>query len=212
MKQKPDGIIFDMDGTLWDALDTYVASWNAGFRKEGVDKVVGRRDLDYMMGWEKKNVLEHVLPDYDASRQEEIFNTINRLRSGFIRQLGGRLYEGVREGLRSLSLNYKLFIVSNSPPNLIGEFMDWANIRNLIADEIAHGDNFKPKDYNIRLLVEKHRLKFPVYIGDTEIDSRASRKAGVPFVFMSYGFGKTEDFDIKFDSFNELTDFFNGLK
>jgi len=35
--QKPDSLIFDMDGTLWDAVDTYAASWNLVFNELGID-------------------------------------------------------------------------------------------------------------------------------------------------------------------------------
>jgi len=208
---KPDSLIFDMDGTLWDAADTYVASWNAGFKKENVDKIISREDLGHMMGWEKRKVLEHIMPDFDEEKQERIFSTINDFRSELIPEMGGILYEGIKDGLTQLSKNYKLFIVSNCPENLIRQFMEWADITHLITDEIAHGVNFKPKHYNIRLLIERYDLKSPVYIGDTETDSIESRKAQLPFVFLSYGFGKTEDYDLKFDSFHAFTDYFIEL-
>ena len=209
---KPDSLIFDMDGTLWDAADTYVASWNAGLQKENIDKVISREDLSYMMGWEKRKVLEHVMPDFDHEKQDRIFNTINEFRSQMIPRMGGVLYEGIREGLQQLSTKYRLFIVSNCPENLIKQFMDWADITSLITDELAHGVNSKPKHYNIKLLIDRHQLRTPVYIGDTETDSIESRKAGVPFVFLSYGFGKTEDYDLKFDTFESFTEYFMKLE
>lgn len=208
---KPDSLIFDMDGTLWDAADTYVASWNAGFKKENINKVISREDLSHMMGWEKRKVLEHVMPDFDQEKQERIFETINDFRAKFVPEMGGRLYEGMKEGLEKLATKYKLFIVSNCPENLITQFMEWANITSLITDEMAHGVNSKPKHYNIRLLIERHNLQAPVYIGDTETDSVESRKAGVPFVFLSYGFGKTEDYDLRFDNFGSFTAYFMRL-
>jgi phosphoglycolate phosphatase len=208
---RPDSLIFDMDGTLWDAADTYVASWNAGFRKEKIDKVISREDLSYMMGWEKRKVLEHVMPDFDQQKQERIFDTINDYRAQLVPQMGGILYEGMREGLEQLASRYKLFIVSNCPENLIKQFMEWAEITHLITDEMAHGVNSKPKHYNIKLLIDRHQLKSPVYIGDTETDSIESRKAGIPFVFLSHGFGKTEDFDLRFDNFETFTEYFMKL-
>ena len=48
-------------------------------------------------------------------------------------------------------------------------------------------------------------------IGDTEGDSKACIDAGVPFVFMTYGFGKTDNYELKFDSFSQLTDYFLKL-
>ena len=31
-----DGLIFDMDGTLWDAVDSYVKIWNATIAECGI--------------------------------------------------------------------------------------------------------------------------------------------------------------------------------
>jgi phosphoglycolate phosphatase len=211
MTTKPDSLIFDMDGTLWDALDLYVASWNAGFIEEKVEKVISRNDLDFMTGWEKRKILERVLPDYSLEKQERIFKTIDRIRESLIQEMGGILYEGVKEGLEKLSSKYKLYIVSNCPENLIKHFMTWANIGHLITDEMAHGVNGQPKHYNIKLLIEKHKLKNPIYIGDTETDSMESRKAGLPFAFMTYGFGNTDVYDFRFDNFNSLTEYFMKL-
>lgn len=208
---KPDSLIFDMDGTLWDAADTYVASWNAGFKKENVDKIVSREDLGHMMGWEKRKVLDHMMPNFDEEKQERVFSTINEYRSELIPEMGGILYEGIREGLEQLAERYQLFIVSNCPENLIRQFIDWADINHLITDEMAHGVNSKPKHHNIRLLIDKYSLKNPVYIGDTETDSIESRKAQLPFVFLSYGFGQTDDYDLKFDSFHAFTAYFMEL-
>jgi phosphoglycolate phosphatase len=35
-----------------------------------------------------------------------------------------------------------------------------------------------------------------------------SRKAGIPFIFMSYGFGHCERADTTFDSFEEFANYF----
>ena len=45
------------------------------------------------------------------------------------------------------------------------------------------------KAENISLISEKYHLQSPVYVGDTMGDYQACRKAGVPFIFASYGFG-----------------------
>jgi phosphoglycolate phosphatase len=121
------------------------------------------------------------------------------------------LYDGVKEGLPQLAGKYPIFILSNCAKGIIRLFIDWAGIDEHITDELAHGVNFMPKNHNIKLLMEQHGLKNPVYIGDTAGDGEESRKAGVPFVFVSYGFGETDDYDVKFDNFKSLTDYFMGL-
>ena len=126
-------------------------------------------------------------------------------------EMGGVLYEGVKSGLIKLSERYSIFIVSNCPKNLIVEFIKWADIEHYITDEMAHGVNSMPKHHNIKLLIDKHNLQNPVYIGDTHGDSIETRKAGLPFVLLTYGFGNSDDYDLKFDDFKSLTNHFSNL-
>ena len=209
--QKPDSLIFDMDGTLWDAVDTYAESWNLIFKELGIDRTIKREQLAKMVGWEGKKVISTLMPDFDDEKRQEIYNLVNEKRRGMIPEYGGILYDGVKEGLQQLAAKYPLFILSNCAKGIIRLFIDWAGIDEHITDELAYGINFMPKQHNIKLLMEKHQLKNPVYIGDTAGDGEESRKAGIPFVFMTYGFGETEDYDLKFDDFESFTAYFMGL-
>jgi phosphoglycolate phosphatase len=209
--QKPDSLIFDMDGTLWDAVDTYAESWNVVFREMGIDITVTREQLGGMVGMEGSKVIGLIMPDFEIEKQKEIYNIVNERRRELLPQMGGILYDGVEEGLQQLAQKYDLFILSNCAKGIIRLFIDWAGIDHLIKDEMAHGINFMPKNHNIKLLSEMHGLKNPVYIGDTAGDGTESRKAGIPFVFVSYGFGDTEDYDVKFDDFKSLTSYFMEL-
>ena len=205
---KPDSLIFDMDGTLWDAVDTYAESWNVVFREMGIDIVVRREELAKMVGWEGRKVIGHIMPDFNEEKRQAIYTIVNERRRNLLPELGGTLYDGVKEGLKMLAEKYPVFILSNCAKGIIRLFIDWAGIDDLITDELAHGINFMPKNHNIKLLMEKHNLQRPVYIGDTAGDGQESRLAGVPFVFVSYGFGTTEDYDLKFDDFKSLAHYF----
>ena len=64
------------------------------------------------------------------------------------------------------------------------------------------------KGDNIKLMVERHNLKAPVYVGDTYGDQTAAAEAGVPFAFAAYGFGEATKYDYKLSSFEELAEIF----
>src|SRR6185503_9733818 len=191
--QKPDSLIFDMDGTLWDAVDTYAQSWNDVFGELGIDITVKPGNLAKMVGWEGKKVIAEIMPDFGDEKRHEIYALVNAKRHELLPACGGVLYDGVKEGLHCLSQKYPLFILSNCAKGIIRLFIDWAGIDKHITDEIAYGINFMPKHHNIKLLADKYNLKSPVYIGDTSGDGEQSRLAGIPFVFMTYGFGETDD-------------------
>lgn len=209
--EKPDSIIFDMDGTLWDAVDTYAASWNMVFKELKIAKTISRDELATMVGWEGKKVLLAMMPEFDEAARLDIYARVNEKRRQLLPQKGGLLYDGVKEGLKRLAEKYPLFILSNCAKGVIRLFIDWAGIEEHIIDEIAYGTNYMPKHHNIKVLMERHALKNPVYVGDTEGDGEQSRLAGIPFVFVSYGFGATDDHDVRFDSFTDFTDYFMSL-
>jgi phosphoglycolate phosphatase len=121
------------------------------------------------------------------------------------------MYKGVTEGLKQLAAKYKLFVLSNCAVGIIPLFLTWAGINEVITDSMAYGTNQMPKSHNMHLLMDKHNLQSPVYIGDTNGDAEQTRLAGIPFVFVSYGFGNTDDYDNKFDDFESLTQYYLSL-
>ena len=122
--------------------------------------------------------------------------------------LGGNLYNGVFEGLDKLSQKYRLFILSNCSASGLKNFMDFTGTKDFITDTITFGETNKPKSVNMKYLIDKHNLKSPIYIGDTQGDCDETHKAVLPFGFVTYGFGECHNPDIVFDDFNKLVDYF----
>jgi phosphoglycolate phosphatase len=209
--QKPDSLIFDMDGTLWDAVDTYANSWNLVFEKLSIQRIIGRNDLMELMGMEGKKLTRVLMPDFDDDKGLDIYMDVNETRRQILPTSGGVLYEGVAEGIKQLATKYKLFVLSNCAVGIIPLFINWAKIGDDITDSIAYGENNMPKHHNMQLLIDKHQLKHPVYIGDTNGDAEQTRMAGIPFIFVTYGFGKTDDYALKFDDFGSLTKYYMSL-
>ena len=121
------------------------------------------------------------------------------------------IYPYVIEGLEQLNTKYKLLLLSNCEEGGLVNFMNHTKTNHLFLDYMEHGQNNMPKRFNLNLLKEKHNLKSPVYIGDTDGDSHESSVANVPFVFVTYGFGKTDNFILQFNSFQELTEYYMNL-
>ena len=209
--QKPDSLIFDMDGTLWDAVDTYANSWNLVFEKMSIQRTIGRNDLMQLMGMEGKKLTKVLMPDFDDDRAQGIYMDVNETRRQILPTSGGVMYEGVTEGIKKLATKYKIFILSNCAIGIIPLFINWAKIEDDITDSMAYGQNNMPKHHNMQLLIDKHQLKHPVYIGDTNGDAEQTRMAGIPFIFVTYGFGQTDDYALKFDDFGSLTKYYMSL-
>lgn len=209
--QKPDSLIFDMDGTLWDAVDTYAQSWNLIFQKLDIPRTIKRDDLLHVIGMEGQKLTRVLLPELDDEKGMEVYYAVNQVRREILPTSGGVMYKGVKDGLQQLASKYKLFVLSNCAVGIIPLFLTWADINEFITDSMAYGTNQMPKNHNMHLLMDKHNLQSPVYIGDTNGDAEQTRLAGIPFTFVSYGFGNTDDYDNKFDDFESLTQYYLSL-
>ena len=199
-----DALIFDMDGTLWDGVECYAQGFNDYFAENNISRNLTKEDIYGYMGMEESKFLEVTLPELSVDDRKTAYSRIIEFQNQRIKTDGGILYEGVKKGLKELSEKYKLFIVSNCPEFTIDFFMIWAGIEDLITDTFAHGKNHKPKHHNIKLIIEKHSLIEPYYVGDTDSDSKQSSLVPLPFVFVDYGFGTTENYELRFSSFIEL--------
>lgn len=207
-----DSIIFDMDGTLWDGVECYTQGFNDYFKSKAILRTMERIELDGLMGLEEDAVLEKIFPHVPVDKRKGIYQEVINFQYKRITNGEGSLYNGVKDGLRILSGKFKLFIVSNCAEFTIDHFVEWAGIGDFITDSMAHAQNYKPKHENIKLIINKYKLKSPMYVGDTESDGKQSRLAGVPFAFVDYGFGKTLKYDVRFSSFPELVDYFQQIK
>lgn len=208
----PDSLIFDMDGTLWDNVHTYAVAWNKAIAVKGYEGIeIGHEELGKCMGKEISKIVRNFLPDLNDDEVHDFFTEVDHQYKLLVPSMHPHIYDGVLSGLEQLSKKYKLFLLSNCEKDGLVNFMNHTKTRHLIVDYMEHGMTLKPKHHNLRLLIEKHGLQSPVYIGDTDADSKQSEMAGIPFIFVSYGFGYTEDYTMKFDSFIELTDYFYNI-
>lgn len=66
---RTDGLIFDMDGTLWDAVDTYARIWNEVFLRAGKEVHITRESLIGNIGIPIPKILANLFPEIETKRQ-----------------------------------------------------------------------------------------------------------------------------------------------
>ncbi len=208
---QPDSLIFDMDGTLWDNVDAYVTSWNKALKIKQHPVEVTRLEVLKLMGKEAKQMLNAILPDVSAEVHDNLFDEVIAQYQLLLPHMKPHIFDGVHDGLERLSKKYKLFMLSNCEEGGLVNFMKHTKTSHLFTDYMEHGQNLQPKSFNLQLLKQRNGLEKPVYVGDTDSDSRQSTIAGIPFVYMAYGFGKTDSYSLKFNSFPEFTHYFIQL-
>lgn len=202
--QKYDGVIFDLDGTLWDAVKSVVAIWNEALESVGIEPTMNYDELSKCMGLLIDEIFDRVIPFATQEQRNKIKERCLSTEQDYLSLHGGELYEKVEETLEELSKSHRLFIVSNCQDGYINAFFKAHGLRKYFEDYECAGRTGKPKGENIRILAERNGLERPIYVGDTISDYNATVEAGVPFIFAKYGFGDVENYDYATESFEEL--------
>lgn len=186
---RPDSYIFDMDGTLWDAVDSYCRVWNVTIEQTGTKAPeVTRKALAGLMG-KPLNAIYDVLIT-DATDRKAFMDALAQNESDMLPLLGGKIYPGVRETLTELHRSgAKLFMVSNCQESGLPGFLKFTDLGHLFTDTLSYGQTGCEKDVNIASLVKRYNLQSAVYVGDTQGDCTSTHLAGLPFVWAAYGFG-----------------------
>lgn len=187
-----DSIIFDMDGTLWDAVDSYCKIWDVTLQQCGIIREpVTRNQLIGLMGKTLEHIIDILVPE--AAGNQQFFKLLDENERKMMPVLGGKLYDGATETLAKLSKSYRLFMVSNCSSHGLPNFLQFTRLTSYITATLSHGDTNKDKAYNISEIARQFNLKSPLYIGDTHSDYEACQKAGVDFAWASYGFGSVPE-------------------
>lgn len=199
------GIIFDMDGTLWDSSTEVAFSWSKAVASSGItEKSFQKEDIMRVMGKPMDELAALLFPELGKREQEQLLASCCEVENAYLREHGAILYENVEEVLRALSKEYFLAIVSNCQCGYIEAFLEYYGLEEYISDLQCFGMNGLPKGENIRLVVERNALDEAIYIGDIQGDYEASQAAGVGFIHASYGFGTIADPVPYVESFSEI--------
>ncbi|TMU87291.1 HAD family hydrolase [Bacillus sp. BHET2] len=204
-----DSIIFDLDGTLWDPVESVLEAWNKATSENSKLKVgLTREHLEGTMGLQMKEIGKKLFPELSEEEREKLLIELSKHEIPHLTNHGGQLYSNVEEVLLQLAKKYKLFIVSNCQEGYIEAFYEYHGLDHYFIDYENPGRTGLSKGENIKLIIERNHLKEPVYIGDTEGDRLAAKEAGIPFVYARYGFGEVDEYGQVIKSFDELLTLF----
>lgn len=196
------GIMFDMDGTLWDSTKEICYIWNEVLKEYGVELSMGR--LQSLMGKTMDVIAENVMPEKSIEERKEIFDRCLQVENEYLEQHGGILYPQLEETLKVLKETYPLYIVSNCQSGYIEAFLKYYKFEKYFDDFECFGNTGKGKAYNQKLVAERNQLDRVIYVGDIQGDYEATMEAGFEFIHAAYGFG-TVDADVKrLKAFSEL--------
>lgn len=199
------GILFDLDGTLWDSSAEVTAAWNAAIEREGSrPERITLNDMHRFMGKTLDVIAAMMFPSLPQSEQLRLISLCMEEEQRYLMAHPAPLMPQSPEVLRALAERYMLGVVSNCQKGYIEIYLLQCGFSSLFRDFECAGNTGRSKGENIRLVMERQDIKRCIYVGDTQGDADAAKEAGIPFVHAAYGFGRADEADGILHSIAEL--------
>ena len=184
-------IVFDLDGTLVDSGEDIARSVNELLERGGRTALPHERIKSYV-GDGVRKLLERSLGDAEApeiARAEKLYLSIYRRRL----LETTRPYPGVVPALEALHRELPLAVLTNKPVRESLLVLEGLHLRRYFR-AVYGGDSFaakKPDPVGVRFLREELEAtaEETLFVGDSTIDSRTARNAGVRFCLFRRGLG-----------------------
>ena len=187
------GIIFDMDGTLWDSAKAVADSWTEVVAREYTpERVITEEEIKSVMGLTMDKLAARIFPELPEEKRLQLLEVCGGEENEYLRTHGAIVYPQVEETFQKLKEKYHLYIVSNCQSGYIEAFLEYYGYGKYIEDTECYGNNGLVKGENIRKVAERNHLTKAVYVGDIQGDYDASMQAGVEFIHAGYGFGTVD--------------------
>ena len=192
-----DSIIFDLDGTLIDSLPGIECSVREAFAT--LNLPIRIDDLRDLIGPPIRNILATV---GDLSDEPTLSALENAFRASYD-SAGWRktvCFPGVETALREMrARDWRLIIVTNKPETIALRILEHLRILHYFESVLtrdSHTGEFFSKDAMVRSLMETYCIEPEncFMAGDTMEDAQAAAKAGIDFAYMTYGYGRIEEF------------------
>jgi phosphoglycolate phosphatase len=185
-------IVFDLDGTLIDSRRDLADAANALIVEHGgqplpVEAIAG------MVGEGAPLLVRRALKA--AGREIDVKAALQRFLELYDERLlvHTRLYDGTREALDTLAQRAALAILTNKPQHPTERILDGLGIapffRWVVGGDTSHGRKPDPEGLNHIISMAGVRPGDTVMVGDSAIDLRTARAAGVRVGLVRYGFG-----------------------
>lgn len=207
---KCESLIFDIDGTLWDSRSIVAEGYNRQLIAEGHPELcITPEDLRRLFGKTMRDIADAMLATIPVEDRYDLMERCMDNEQQLLHNDPCQIaYEGVVETLKELSKQHRLFIVSNSQSGYPELLLEKLELEPYFTGTLCFGQTQTDKGTTIRTLMEQHDITSACYIGDIQGDLEATRKAGLPFIWASYGFGQVVGYDARIDTFPELLELF----
>ncbi|BAO87445.1 phosphoglycolate phosphatase [Caballeronia cordobensis] len=189
--------IIDLDGTMVDTADDFVAALNAMLARIGIEQQVTREEVTDYVGKGSENLIRSVLAvRLSPSQAAAQFDDALAIYQSEYAKVNGKhsaLFPEVKEGLIAMrESGIALACVTNKPHRFAVELLAHFGIADFFK-VILGGDSLPAKKPDpLPMLTACERLdvlpRETVAVGDSENDALAGRAAGLATLTVPYGY------------------------
>jgi phosphoglycolate phosphatase len=188
----PQGLLFDLDGTLVDSVADIAAAANAVRVTRGIAALPPAR-IRGLIGDGARKLMERVVADLDVDPAEALAEFREHYAKCCVDQT--RPYPGVAESLPRLD-RWRRGVVSNKPQRFTEMVVEGTGLGGQFGAVIGARSTLpvKPDPALLRLAAEELEVDLADcwMIGDSPNDMRAARAAGCVAIGVSYGLCERE--------------------
>ena len=97
-----NGILFDLDGTLWDSAENVTHSWNHVLQQSGRNERLTVARMYTLMGKTTDAIAAELFPAEKSEEAMRILKACMEEENSYLLKHGGRLYDNLEEVLKEL--------------------------------------------------------------------------------------------------------------
>ena len=202
-----ESLIFDIDGTLWDSRALVAEGYNAQLKDEGMERFsVDAEVLKTVFGKVMTEIADILFAELPEQQRYPLLERCMERENQHLHQVASADigYPKVKETLEELVKKHRLFIVSNSQCGYPELCMQKLGVEHLFSGHLCFGQTLVCKGETIKKLMADHNITSACYVGDTQGDLDAAERAGMPFIYCTFGFGQVDHYWEKIDTFADL--------
>lgn len=203
-----DAVVFDIDGTLWNASGSSARGWNRALAQLGIKGNVSAEQIAMVAGNPYEKCVDTLLPGMRAANPK-LLETLSACERTSVERDGGVIFDGALEAVAQLAGDHEVFLVSNCQDWYLELFLRFSGLGPLLSGVDCNGRSGLAKSEMLLRMKHAHSWASPVYVGDTASDEAATESANMTYVHVSWGFGQPKGTPTIVNSFAELVSSLN---